>query len=252
MKKMKKPIIGITTSYVKYNDNMEGVYIHHDYHRAVERASGIPILLPVVKDEEAIKQYVTLCDGIIFSGGEDVDPQFYSKPPHAKIGFFRTERDEFEIKLFDYFSKTKKPIFGICRGIQIINVACGGTLIQDIPSLIEKEVHLHEQTIPRPLPFHHIKLEKNSLIYGIWGYQDILVNSLHHQAIEELGQGLVITALANDGMIEAVEGKDYPYLVAVQWHPESMSEKHPEMQELFNRLVEVSKYHFNNGLETVG
>ncbi|MDR6997709.1 gamma-glutamyl-gamma-aminobutyrate hydrolase family protein [Neobacillus niacini] len=248
---MEKPIIGITTSYVKYNDNMEGVYIHHDYHRAVERAGGIPFLLPVVKDEEAVKQYAALCDGIIFSGGEDIDPHFYGKPPHVKIGFFRTERDEFEIKLFDYYLKTKKPIFGICRGLQIINVACGGTLIQDIPSLKEKEVHLHEQTIPRHLPFHRVKLKKNSWMEGIWGKEDMQVNSLHHQAIEELGEGLAITALADDGIIEAVEGMGHPYLIAVQWHPESMSEKHPEMQELFNQLVEASKNPFNNGLETV-
>ncbi|MED3564034.1 gamma-glutamyl-gamma-aminobutyrate hydrolase family protein [Bacillus xiapuensis] len=249
---MKKPVIGITTSYVKHNDNMEGVYIHHDYHRAVERAGGIPLLLPAVKDEEAIQRYVELCDGIIMSGGEDVDPQFFGKSPHVKIGFFRTERDEFEIRLYHYYSKTKKPIFGICRGIQLINVACGGTLLQDIPSVKDREAHLHEQTIPRPLPFHQVKLEKNSWIAGVWGKETMFVNSLHHQAIEKLGGGLVITALADDGIIEAVEGKDHPYLIAVQWHPESMSEKHPEMQELFNQLVQASKYPYNNGLETVG
>ncbi|MBP0725254.1 gamma-glutamyl-gamma-aminobutyrate hydrolase family protein [Bacillus sp. RG28] len=239
---MKKPIIGITTSYLKHNDNMEGVYVHQDYHRAIERAGGIPVMLPVVNDEEAIQRYVSMCDGIIFSGGEDVDPQFYGNDPHMSIGFFRTERDEFEINLFNEYIKTLKPIFGICRGLQLINVACGGTLIQDL-ALHKQEghtVHRHEQTIPRAMPFHGVCVELESRLHLITEKTRLRVNSLHHQAIDKLGGNLVVTSRANDGVIEAIEGTEHPYLVAVQWHPESMSETYKEMQALFDHFIKIS------------
>ncbi|ODG93145.1 MULTISPECIES: gamma-glutamyl-gamma-aminobutyrate hydrolase family protein [Bacillaceae] len=235
---MTKPIIGITTSYVKHNNNMEGVYIHQDYHQAIERGGGIPLLLPTISDPDAINCYVNLCDGFIFSGGEDLDPVFFGQDPHPKIGFFKTDRDEFELTLFHAVRKTGKPIFGVCRGLQLINVACGGTLIQDIETHCSHMMR-HEQTVPRSLPFHTVSIRESKL-HEIIGTNEIKVNSLHHQAIDELGDGLVITARSNDGIIEAIEGSDDPYLVAVQWHPESMSEKHETMQRLFDTLIKTA------------
>ncbi|MGM9987568.1 MAG: gamma-glutamyl-gamma-aminobutyrate hydrolase family protein [Bacillaceae bacterium] len=230
---MKKPVIGITTSYVKHTERSEGVYVHWDYHQSVERLGGIPLLLPTVLDEDSIAYYGDLCDGFLFSGGEDVNPKYFGQMPHEKLGYFWDDRDRFEFALFKKAEELKKPIFGICRGLQLINVARGGTLFQHIDG--------HFTSIQRHLPYHEVDIAKGSLLYDIIGSEKVDVNSLHHQTIDVLGERLIVTSSSKDGQIEAIEDPNYPFLVAVQWHPESMSSYDEKMARLFLAFFAASQ-----------
>lgn len=234
---MRKPIIGITASYVKQNALSEGIYVHQDYDQAIIRAGGIPIVLPVA-DNEVIDGYLKICDGILFSGGEDIVPKLYGQSVSIALGTTYEKRDEAEIYMFQEAMKNNKVIFGICRGIQLINVALGGTLIQDIPSELKTEIK-HMQENPRPKASHDVRIVKNSLLFDILRDEQTEVNSLHHQSIDRLGAGLMITAYSiEDQLIEAVEHETYKKLLAVQWHPESLSYTYENMQRLFDRFVE--------------
>ncbi|MCP8970701.1 gamma-glutamyl-gamma-aminobutyrate hydrolase family protein [Ectobacillus ponti] len=234
---MKKPIIGITGAYVKHNSYMEGVYVHHDYHRCVAAHGGIPIVLPFVSPELSLET-LPLCQGIILSGGEDVDPRYYGQDPHQQLGATVRERDEAEIAIAKYAIEKGIPLLAICRGIQILNVALGGTLIQDIPSQVHGAMQ-HTQVIDRSLDSHWVTVDPASRLYEIVGEKRIRVNSLHHQAIDSLGQGLRVVAAASDGIIEAVEHTDASaFLLGLQWHPESMAVSDPCMQRIFTRLIQ--------------
>lgn len=236
-----KPIIGITSAYVKHNHYMEGVYVHHDYHKAVIEAGGIPLILPIAPSD-VLDEYINLCDGFILSGGEDIDPRFYNESPHPKLGFFYTERDESEIYLTKRIIEKKKPVIAICRGFQLVNVVLGGTLYQDIPSQLSEPIQ-HVQTINRSKSSHTIDIDKNSKLYALLNESTIFVNSLHHQGIKKLANGLKAVATSPDGLIEAVELKDdtSPLFLGIQWHPESMSQRDDVMKSLFLELVHASK-----------
>lgn len=237
---MSKPIIGITASYVKQNEMSEGIYVHQDYDRAIIRAGGVPLVLPVT-DKEIIDEYIKICDGIIFSGGEDIVPKFFGQEPIKALGTTYEARDEAEMYMLHEAMKHDKPIFGVCRGIQLINVALGGTLIQDIPSEMETSVK-HMQENSRQKPSHKVSIDETSLLFDVLHENQVDVNSLHHQNIDKLGEGLVATAFSvEDQLIEAVEHETYKKLMAVQWHPESLSYTHENMQRLFERFVEQCK-----------
>lgn len=234
----KKPVIGITSSYVKHNNYMEGVYVHHDYHRAIIEVGGIPIILPIAPPE-VLDQYVEMCDGFILSGGEDVDPQFYNEDPHPKLGFFYPERDESELYLTHEILKVDKPILGICRGMQLLNVALGGTLVQDISSQLKSPIQ-HTQIINRDKNSHKIEIKKDSKLHQTLEVEEIRVNSLHHQALDKVAEGLDVTACASDKVVEAVELKGSTFVIGVQWHPESLVPKSAIMRKLFKELIITS------------
>jgi putative glutamine amidotransferase len=216
---------------------MQGFYVHEDYQKAILGSGGIPIILPVI-DRVTLKEYAQMCDGVILSGGEDVDPQFYQEDPHQKLGFVRPERDEFEIELVHEIIRQNKPLFGVCRGIQLLNVALGGTLIQDIPSQRPESMQ-HFQTVPRNQNFHSVSIIPDSVLSEIFQTEQFRVNSLHHQAIDKLSPLLKSVAFANDNTIEAVEHKDRKNIFAVQWHPESLFSKDKLMQNLFRHFVSI-------------
>lgn len=232
----RKPIIGITGAYVKHNDYMEGVYVHHDYHKSVAANGGIPIVLPYINPEMAI-EVMSLCDGIILSGGEDVDPQFYGQDPHLKLGPTVPERDLAEIAIVKNAIQNNIPLLAICRGVQILNVALGGTLIQDIPSQKKAPIQ-HTQKIDRSRDTHWVTISKDSKLFQVIGSERIRVNSLHHQAIDNVASNLRIVAQAADGIIEAVEPiHPTTFMVGVQWHPESMSSTNESMNNLFGEFI---------------
>lgn len=236
----RKPIIGITSSYVNHNYYMEGVYVHHDYHKAVIKAGGVPVILPIAP-MDVMEEYIKQCDGFILSGGEDINPKFYNQGPHQNIGFFYTERDEFELALTKKILEQNKPLFAICRGMQLLNVALGGTLIQDIPSQTQSSFK-HMQIIQRHKKSHSIIINKDSrLLKSIISQSHIEVNSLHHQAIDRLAEELFVAASSPDGLVEAVEHKSYKHLLAVQWHPESLAAENEEMLNLFRYFIDKSK-----------
>ena len=232
----KKPIIGITGAYVKHNDYMEGVYVHHDYHKSVAANGGIPIILPYINPEIALET-LGLCDGIILSGGEDVDPKLYDQDPHQQLGPTTPERDLVEIAIAKYALENNIPLLAICRGVQILNVALGGTLIQDIPSQVEAPIQ-HSQKVDRSLDTHWVTISRDSRLFEIIGSERVRVNSLHHQAIGQVADQLRVVAQSSDGIVEAVEYlHPTTFTVGVQWHPESMASTNAEMNDLFKEFI---------------
>jgi putative glutamine amidotransferase len=235
----KKPIIGITGAYVKHNEYMEGVYVHHDYHKSVAANGGIPIILPYINPEIALET-LGLCDGIILSGGEDVDPQLFGQDPHHQLGPTTPERDLAEIAMVKYALENNIPLLAICRGVQILNIALGGTLIQDIPSQVEAPIQ-HSQKIDRSRDTHWVTISRDSRLYEIVGSERVRVNSLHHQAIDRVADDLRVVAQSSDGIVEAVEYiHPSTFTVGVQWHPESMARTNSEMNNMFAEFIKKS------------
>lgn len=235
----KKPIIGITGAYVNHNEYMEGVYVHHDYHKSVAANGGIPIILPFINHETALET-LPLCDGIILSGGEDVDPKFYGQDPHQHLGPTIPERDLTEMAIVDFCLRNNIPLLAICRGVQILNVALGGSLIQDIPNQVDEPIQ-HSQKINRSKDTHWVTISKDSKLFQILGSEIVRVNSLHHQAIDKVGSDLRVVAQASDGIIEAVEYiHPSTFTLGVQWHPESMASTNDMMNNLFVEFIKSS------------
>jgi putative glutamine amidotransferase len=235
----KKPIIGLTSAYVKHNEFMEGVYIHHDYHKSIAANGGIPIILPYINTEIALET-LTLCDGIILSGGEDVDPKFYVQDPHPNLGATIPERDLIEIAIAKYAIDNNIPLLAICRGVQILNVALGGTLIQDIPSQVGEPIQ-HVQKIARSRDSHWVNISDDSKLINILGSDRVRVNSLHHQSIDKIGSDLRVVAQSSDGVVEAVEYiHSSRFTIGVQWHPESMASTNKMMNQLFQEFIKCS------------
>jgi putative glutamine amidotransferase len=234
-----KPVIGITSSIAKLSELSQGVYVHQDYFRGIEACGGLPIVLPLTSSETFL-ELLSLCDGVIFSGGEDVDPKFYGEEPHQNLGNVFALRDEVEIAGIKRTLESKKPLLAICRGVQVLNVACGGVLYQDIPSEMPNSLQ-HSQKSARGADSHWVELTEESKLYRIFREQKIRVNSHHHQAVLAPGQGLSVVARASDGVIEALEGQEDGFVVGVQWHPESMWEHDTNMKKLFEAFVNECK-----------
>lgn len=214
---MRRPLIGLTPQWDMENRR---VWIRPNYLEAVERAGAIPEVLPLTGDEDEIVEIARRMDGFLFTGGPDIRPSLYGQTLMPFCGTISDERDRLELPLFrEAVLKRSKPCFGICRGIQVINVACGGTLFQDIPAERRSDIP-HYQDAPYDLHCHAALLEPNSPFAQRLGTNEITVNSMHHQAIDRLGAGLVTTAVAKDGIVEAVCMPDKPFVLAVQWHPE--------------------------------
>ncbi|MEG0592708.1 MAG: gamma-glutamyl-gamma-aminobutyrate hydrolase family protein [Coprobacillus sp.] len=206
-------VIGLTCQD-EYKDNKWIQMINQDYISVVEKANAVPIVLPVGK--ENIDQKLELIDGLIVIGGVDIHPQMYHEEDLGYVHDFSVLRDEYEKELITKCIEKHIPILGICRGMQMINVVLGGTLYQD------NELYTHHlpQTLPRDTPSHIVNIETDSFLYAIYGEQ-AHVNSFHHQSVKQLGKDLKVSAVSNDGVIEAFEHISLP-IYAVQWHPEAM------------------------------
>lgn len=226
-----KPVIGITGNYQLENNLFT---IKDFYVSAIIDAGGLAVILPAVSDEILIEEYLRICRGILFSGGGDLDSVYWGELPDHKLGEIDPLRDKFELELAQKAFQINKPVLGICRGCQVLNVASGGSLVQDINSAMN-----HMQKAPRPYPFHDIFIENNSLLGSVIGNEHIRVNSFHHQAIKKPGRGLAITAMAGDGTAEAIESREHPFYLGVQWHPECMKDEFSA--RLFSALTSAAK-----------
>lgn len=239
-----KPIIGITADYIfevkaNYPNPMPMDLVAGNIATAVRQAGGTPIILPTAP-EEAARSYADIIDGLILSGGYDVEPSFYGQDTRLLTGATCPERDVAELSLADEMIQKKKPVLGICRGLQIINSLFKGTLHQDL-SYCQDTYLKHQQETPMKHPAHKISVNSESYLAGLIG-EETAVNSLHHQIINEVGEGLDVVAHAKDGVIEAVECMDEGRSVlAVQWHPEDMFETDEFQMRLFRDLIERSK-----------
>ena len=218
------------------------VGVNANYVRAVLAAGGLPIIMvPDLSREEAIELFGE-CDGLLLTGGEDVDPSHYGASPHPKLGTVDPRRDVNELALVAEARARDLPILGICRGIQLCNVAFGGTLIQDIASQRPSDIN-HDSPSPRDVRSHRVALTEHSRLAEILGATVLEANSFHHQAIDQLGHGLTASATAPDGIIEGVESSDpHEWIVAVQWHPEELALQ-PESADLrlFAALIAAAR-----------
>lgn len=238
---MPKPIILITagrrnlpTQSTEIQTVLAGV--SSDYVKAVLRAGGAPLLLPYLSDMESVRSALESAHGMLLTGGGDVVSRVYGEEPHPKSFFQDPARDDMEIEATRLAIEMGLPILGICRGIQLLNVALGGTLVQDIPSQVPDAIN-HSVKCVAPVLLHSVDVEEGSLLARILGTTSLAVNSYHHQAVKELGNGLKATCWAKDGVIEGIESSEGKSIVGVQFHPEEIAPEHPAFQALFNWLV---------------
>lgn len=244
----RKPIVGITCNY-NYPSELFGVShpatgtrsshsVAADFINAIEKAGGIPVIIPARADESMIDEFYELCDAFLFTGGVDVDSRLYGERLR-KCGSLTPLRDNFEIYLIrKLYDDGTKPVLGICRGCQIINVALGGSLYQDLKSEGYEEHSI--MMLPRNYPTHSVKLNEGSKLYEIFGTDTIEVNSYHHQAMNRIADNADCAALSEDGVREAIELEGKKFFIGVQWHPEMMFDS--ELQsKLFSAFVEAAK-----------
>lgn len=233
--KMTKPIIGITTLMIED----ERFVLNKKNNEAIQQAGGVPIMLP--HECEHVERYAEMIDGLLLTGGHDVDPYYYGEEPHEKISELTPTRDAFELALTQLMLAKNKPVFGICRGSQMLNVAAGGTLIQDIPSAVPDAIQ-HVQTTKPDYPIHSIRLLEQSKLGTTLEKEAVRVNSFHHQAVKELGDGFYATAWASDGIIEAIESANYKFALGVQWHPElTINADGEQSNRLFEAFIEACR-----------
>ncbi|MEI6055062.1 MAG: gamma-glutamyl-gamma-aminobutyrate hydrolase family protein [Lentisphaerota bacterium] len=213
-------------------------YVSNDYVQSVARSGAIPIIFPIISDSSQIEQMMELVDGLILTGGDDINPLLYGEEPHIKLRNVIPQRDIFEYELLKYAQKRKTPVLGICRGHQLINTFFGGSLYQD-NSLKESSYIRHSQSKGNDFLEHTVNIKKDSWIHSFLGNK-ILTNSYHHQSIKNLADGFTISAESMDGIVEAIEklGEGF-FCVGIQWHPEMMSDKNQPMQNIFNEFSKV-------------
>jgi len=232
------PIIAITAKTEELRGRPQTT-IPEAYAKAIEEAGGIPLIIPVMHKRENIASIARIAQGFIFSGGDDISPHYYGEEPLLNLELSPDERTDFEIALFREAIGLQKPILGICLGTQLINVALGGSLYQDIPSQIPNSLN-HRGV-------HTVAIKEGTLLHRIFGdnnlnplSHEIPVTSAHHQAVKTPGKGLTVSALSDDGIIEAIEMSDYPFLAGVQWHPEREPDN-DQTRRLFNAFVAAAK-----------
>lgn len=243
----KKPIIGISSGLmVNYIEGeLKGhkkCYLNKYYIDAIINSGGVPFIIPFSNNDIIIKEQVLTLDGLIISGGPDIFPYNYGQEPSSYLKDFFPERDQFEYKLLEESKKRKIPIMGMCRGIQIINTSENGTLYQDI-SFLGKKVLKHNQINFPKQKIHKVSIEKNSILFNILNKDEIMVNSFHHQVVDEVSDNYKIIAKASDGAIEAIEHKSYPFLLGLQWHPEMLFDECEDSKKILKRFIEeADKY----------
>ncbi|MCR4805134.1 MAG: gamma-glutamyl-gamma-aminobutyrate hydrolase family protein [Clostridia bacterium] len=242
---MKRPVIGITPNYavMDYMGVSQGYpYTPRGYAGSILRAGGIPLTFPFAPDEDILRQLIGLCDGFLFTGGQDVDPAIYGEMPWDKIGATAPLRDIQEKMLLPLIMETGKPVIGHCRGMQMINCVLGGSLYQDLPTQHPSFPNLlnHSQSEKAVFPTHRVDIREGTLLASCYGLT-AEVNSFHHQAVRTVAPGLSVTATAPDGMIEGLEMKDYPYLQLVQWHPEEMTPQHEGANRWFAAFIDACR-----------
>ena len=234
---MSRPLVGITIGYSK---EPEFFTLRDDYVRAVEKAGGLPVVLAPGRPEDAA-ELLSKLDGLLLTGGADVDPVLYGEEAHETVTRVIPERDAFEIGLCREALHQDQPLLAICRGHQVLNVATGGTLIQDIPSQVSGAFD-HDPDRERWETAHEVRILPRTRLREILGAETIDVNSFHHQAVRDLGQGLVVSATSTvDGVVEGIEAPGRRLAVGVQWHPEAFWDRPRDFQPLFEALVKASR-----------
>lgn len=229
------PMIGISGSM---NDAENQVFLVRSYMKSLLNAGGIPVLLSPDMDESAMSACIQQLDGVLLAGGGDVEPCHFGEVPIPALGETTPVRDQFELHLLPMAIQLHMPVLGICRGIQVMNVALGGTLYQDL-STQYRPAHSpllsHQQAAPYETASHSVHISPSSLLYQFTHQEQLQVNSMHHQAVKQLSPALEVAALSEDGVVEALEHKELPFFLGVQWHPERLPDS--SSQKLFSGFV---------------
>ena len=227
------PVIAISPSW---DDEKQRICIPNDYINAVIRAGGSPVLLPLTDSEDVARTILSTVDALLLSGGADVSPELYKEEKLPCCGENAPRRDTLEKLLINYAMQMKKPILGICRGMQILNCVLGGSLYQDVATQYKPDLKHPCYDTPRDC-VHIVDIKEGSLLNKITGLDAVPVNSRHHQAVKVLGRNLQATAFAPDGLIEAIESTNGYPLLGVQWHPESLEDRLMPQRSIFDWLI---------------
>ena len=234
---MKKPVVAVAPLW---DEARESIWMLPGYLDGLRAAGAVPVILPLEADPEDLGQLAGLCDGLLLTGGQDVDPALYGQAREAVCAPPCRRRDNLDGTLFRLFRQADKPILGICRGAQLVNVLMGGTLYQDLPT--QKPGALpHVMRPPYDRAVHTVHLTAGGLLEGIVGQRELGVNSYHHQGIRRLAPSLTAEAVAPDGLVEAVSCRDRAFLLAVQWHPEFSFRADEASRAIFRAFVESCK-----------
>lgn len=236
---MKKPVIGITPGHMRENNKLS---LGQGYANGIIKAGGLAVVLPLCAEDGIVESILETVDGILFSGGADIDARSFGEENMKCGGKISPERDSFELLLAKRAIARKMPVLGICRGLQLLNVVLGGTLHQDIHTgQAQGDVLKHWQEAPDWYPVHDIRIKAGSRLHRIYGTEILGVNSFHHQAVKDAGNGLSIVAGSSDGIAEAIEGMGGNFIVAVQWHPEDMWQENPVHLKIFEAFIEAAR-----------
>ncbi len=236
-------IIGLSASLDasgdKYGEGLRKSRVNQAYVDSVLRAGGLPLLIPVMEKEGDLKASLGVCSGLILTGGQDISPLYFGQEPRKALKQVSAERDRYDLSLYGLARDRGLPVLGICRGMQVVNVARGGTLYQDLADEAAFTLK-HLQEAGRSQVSHSVTLLPEGRLHGLWGDR-VQVNSFHHQAIRDLAAGFIISARSDDGVIEAIEAEDMDRdpVFAVQWHPEELSATRPEMAALFRFFIQL-------------
>ncbi|WP_105617385.1 gamma-glutamyl-gamma-aminobutyrate hydrolase family protein [Vallitalea okinawensis] len=227
------------------NDINNKIELNKDYYNAIVNIGAIPIILPYA-DQVKLKDVLQIVDGVLLTGGDDIDPAFIDEEPLRSLGKVNPERDIRELSIARYCLEEEIPLLGICKGMQVMGIACGGQLYQDIYSQRTTHTIQHQQKAPSWYGWHEIQLEQDTNLYGIIQKTSVRVNSFHHQGMKACGELLKVCARSKDNLIEAIEHPEHPFYIGVQWHPERMFLKSSEQQQLFKAFFKCAKNYRRN------
>lgn len=241
---MNKPIVGILSRIQTEKEDLilgieEKFYIETDYIKAIILAGGIPIIIPVTLDDNVLTTQIKLTNGLLVPGGTDINSLIYGEEPIEKQGIIFDDIDNFDIKSVKIATSLNKPILGICKGMQVLNVAFGGTLYQDL-SQIEECCIKHIQRAKKYFASHTVKIKQDTKLQRILG-EKVQTNSYHHQAIKGIAEDFSVSATSLDGVVEAIESTGPNFILGIQWHPEMMIDCHPNMLDIFKKFIESTK-----------
>ena len=244
-----RPLIGISTQTLQAIDGIpeglpQSVVMNQRYYQATASAGAATVLIPLLDDIESLRAIYDRMDGILIPGGVDIDPTAFGETPHERLGRIDPARDRVELQLVKWAVEDHKPVLGLCRGLQVINVALGGTLYQDLeaqyPNALKHD-YFPNYGFERDYLAHEVALAPGSRLAHAMAASSIPVNSMHHQGIKELGRSLAPSATAPDGLIEAIESSGDSFLVGVQWHPEVFDSKDPNTEHLFSEFLAAAR-----------
>ena len=233
---MAKPVIGVMPLW---DDEKDSIWMLPGYFDGIIREGGIPLMIPFLENVEDLDRIAGLCDGFLLTGGHDVAPELYNETPLQDNVCCCRKRDEMELFILRSAIENDKPVLGICRGIQFINAALGGTLYQDIPTQYPSDIQ-HHQEPPYNVPVHGVKIVKDTPLYECLHTDFLQVNSYHHQAVRRIAPGLEEMAISTDGLVEALYMPSHRFLWAVQWHPEFSYETDENSRKIFRSFTEAA------------